>query len=70
MVCILLCVYLYNIYLLSIQSTQQFLQRQNKRFCVNICILCTCGVVPLHVSTLLLGHLQAYSIQASVTELL
>jgi hypothetical protein len=47
MVCILLCTYLYNIYLLISQSTQQFLQWQNKHYCVNICLLCVCGVVPL-----------------------
>jgi hypothetical protein len=35
MACILLCIYLYNIQLLISQSTQQFLQWQNKHYCVN-----------------------------------
>jgi hypothetical protein len=70
MVYILLYIYLYSIYLSIGQSTQQFLQWQNKHYCVNICLLCACDVVPLHVSTLLLVIFRHVRIQASVTELL
>jgi hypothetical protein len=52
---------LYNIYLSISQSTQQFLQLQNKHYCVNICLLCACDIVPLRISTLLLCHHQAGS---------
>jgi hypothetical protein len=54
-------VFIQYIYLSIGQSTQQFLQWQNKHYCVNICLLRACDVVLLHVSTLLLGHLQACS---------
>jgi hypothetical protein len=58
-----------NIYLSIGQSTQQlFTIKQNKHYCAKIFYVCV--VIPLHVSTLLLGHPQACSIQALVTKLL
>jgi hypothetical protein len=52
----------------SVDSTT-FTIKQNKHYCANICFY-ACVVIPLHVSTLLLGHPQVCSIQALVTELL
>jgi hypothetical protein len=51
------------------QSTQPLFKiiKQNTHYCVNIRFLFVQLVKRLHVSTLLLGHPQAYAIQASVT---
>jgi hypothetical protein len=43
--------------------------KQNKHNCVIICFYFAYVVITLHFSTLLLGHPQAYAIQALVTEI-
>jgi hypothetical protein len=51
------------------QSTQQFFTiKQIKHYCVNICFICVCYYNATCFGPLL-GHLQAYSILALVTEI-
>jgi hypothetical protein len=52
------------------QSTQQFIHNKTKQtlVCQHL-FLFAYVVITLHVSTLLLGHLQAYAIQALFTEI-
>jgi hypothetical protein len=58
-----------RLYFFTGQSTQQtFIIKQNRHTVSTFVFYFAWEVIPLHVSTLLLGHLQAYAIQTSVTE--
>jgi hypothetical protein len=63
----LLCIYLNNIYFINCSVyTTIFIIKHNKHYCVNICFICVCCYKATCFDPLL-GHSQAYAIQASVT---